>query len=247
MESHYTYLDGVIEPVSEIATGSQKMVIATLVALFFVALGVAFRRHFQLAQTSKDALIPPKKINTFWFFDLLMETFVKYHDSVVGKANRKHIPFTASIFFFIFSLNLLGLIPGMPAATTTVWLNVGMALVVFIHFNWNGVREHGVAGYLKHFMGPVWWIAPLIFVLEILSTCLRILTLNLRLYWNISADHIVLSVFTKIMNIEFFPIYGALAFPFYGIGLFVAFMQAFIFTTLTMVYILLATEHGEEH
>lgn len=252
-QGHYTYLDEILPQVSsttleysEVISGAQKMIMAAIVALAFIYLGSLFRKRFTAARESKEGLIPPKKVSLFWFFDLIMETFIRYHDSVVGKENRKFAPFTASIFFFILILNLIGLIPGMPAATTTVWLNVGMALVVFVHFNWQGVREHGAVGYLKHFMGPLWFIAPFIFVLEIFGTCLRVLTLNLRLYWNITADHIVLGLFTDLVNLGF-PVYGLLAFPFYGLGLFVSFMQAFIFTTLTMVYILLATEHGEEH
>jgi F-type H+-transporting ATPase subunit a len=88
----------------------------------------------------------------------------------------------------------------------------------------------------------VWWLAFLIFPLEILGTFLRILTLNLRLYWNISADHIVLGLFTDLVPVVVPVIFLAL-------GTFVCFMQAFVPTILTMIYILLATQHeeGEEH
>ena len=149
------------------------------------------------------------------------------------------MPFTASLFLFLLAANLLGLVPGMPAITTTVWVNVGMALVVFLYFNYLGIKEHGLLSYLKHFCGPVWLLAWFIFPLEIFSTCLRVLTLNLRLYWNINADHEVLNIFTNLI--------GPFAAPFYVMGVFVCFMQAFIFTTLTMVYILLATQHEEGH
>ena len=114
-----------------------------------------------------------------------------------------------------------------------------MALVVFLLFNWAGVREQGVLSYLKHFCGPVIFVAPLVFPLEILSTCLRILTLNMRLYWNISADHLVLATFTDLTKYVV-PV------AFYAMGAFVCFMQAFVFGTLTMIYILFAVQHEEE-
>jgi F-type H+-transporting ATPase subunit a len=138
-------------------------------------------------------------------------------------------------------MNLIGLIPGMVSPTTTVSVNVAIALIVFLSFNYYGIREQGLVNYLKHFAGPVWWLAPLLFPLEILSAVLRVLTLNLRLYWNITADHIVLGVFTELTKYVV-PVI------FYGLGTFVCFMQAFVFTTLTMVYIFLAVDHGaEEH
>ncbi len=187
----------------------------------------------------EQAIIPSESITGLAFADFFVEAFLRHHDSVLGVHNRKYVPFTGAIFIFLLISNLLGLVPGMPAITTTVWVNVGLALVVFCYFNYMGVREHGVFGYLKHFWGPVWWLGFLIFPLEILSTVLRVLTLNLRLYWNISADHIVLETFADLAG------QLLLAVPFYALGTFVCFMQAFVFTTLTMVYILLATAHAE--
>jgi F-type H+-transporting ATPase subunit a len=178
-------------------------------------------------------------MSLFGVFDLFIEAFVKYHDNILGKSNRKYISFSASIFLFVFLSNLLGLFPGMAAITTTVWVNVAIALVVFIYFNAKGIEVNGWIGHLKHFCGPLWWLAWFMFPIELLGAVLRILTLNLRLYWNINADHLVLGIFT-----DQFKIMGSF---FYGLGLFVSFMQAFIFTTLTMVYILLSVQHSEKH
>ena len=102
------------------------------------------------------------------------------------------------------------------------------------------MKENGLINYLKHFCGPVPALAILIFPVEIISTTLRILTLNLRLYWNISADHMVMSGFVD-------QVFGPSGIVIYVLALFVSFMQAFIFTTLSMVYILLAVQHEEEH
>ncbi|MCI5065195.1 F0F1 ATP synthase subunit A [bacterium] len=251
MEGHYTYFDHIIPQfqdgaVVEFAADHQKGIAAIVIALVLVVVGKVCVQQRVTASASLPAgdpnakVIPGKKPSFFGFLDFLMESFVYYHDSVAGKENRKYAPFTASIFFFVFFLNLLGLIPGMPAATTTVWLNVAMALIVFIYFNVEGMKEHGVVNYLKHFAGPLWWLAPLMFCIEIISVCLRVLTLNLRLYWNITADHMVLGIFSDLLP----PV---LASPFYILGLFVSFMQAFVFATLTMIYIVLATQHEEDH
>jgi F-type H+-transporting ATPase subunit a len=174
--------------------------------------------------------------------DVLIEGFVSFQDSILGKEGRKYLPLTATIFFYVLVLNLVGLIPGMPAPTTSVWTTVPVALLIFFGFNYYGIKELGVFKYFKHFAGPVSWLAFIIFPLEILGTFLRILTLNLRLYWNVSADHIVLGLFTDLVPVVV-PV------VFYALGTFVCFMQAFVPTILTMIYILLATQHeeGEAH
>lgn len=238
MERHYTYFHFLF-PGGYDSFGSslEKLVIAAALGASIVIVTAIASSPIRSGK-SLDQLIVPGKFSLFSFFDLLVEKFVSFHDGILGKENRKYVPFCGSVFFFVLFSNLLGLIPGMPAITTTAWVNVGLALVVFVAFNYLGIREHGLVGYLKHFAGPIWWLAPLFFVVEIFSTCLRIVTLNLRLYWNISADHLILGTFTDMVPVV--PI------VFYGMGTFVCFMQAFIFTVLTMIYILLATQHGEE-
>lgn len=234
MESHFTYLSPLVE-----SADAQKFIAALALGTGLVFL--AQKNAKKIATAGVDSLVVPSPApSAFGLFDFFMEAFISFHDSILGKKNRKYAPLCGSIFLFVFCSNLLGLVPGMPAITTTVWVNVGLAMVVFFAFNMYGIRASGVKGYLAHFCGPIAWLAWLIFPLEILSTTLRILTLNLRLYWNISADHIVMGVFTKL-------IYGV-PIVFYLMGTVVAFMQAFVFTILTMIYILLATSHGDhEH
>ena len=235
MASHYNYLSHL--PLSD---DGQKF--AAAIALGCIILFLTKRASSRISNEAgiKSSLVPQSGLSLFSFFDIFVDSFVKYQDSILGKENRKYLPICGGVFVYVLFANLLGLIPGMPAITTTVWVTVGLALVAFFSFNYYGIKEHGVWGYLKHFAGPVWWLAALMFPLEILSTLLRILTLNLRLYWNITADHIVLGVFTEMTKVVV-PV------VFYGLGTFVCFMQAFIFSTLTMVYILLASQHEEGH
>lgn len=242
MEGHYTYFNHLISPSIPHAAEWQKFSLAIILGLSLVLLGRLASRRLATSGAESSSIVPEERISLFGFFDFFIEGFIKFSDSVLGKEGRKYIPFTGTVFLYILASNLIGLIPGMPALTTTVWVNVGMALVVFMFFNSVGVKEHGFIGYLKHFCEPVLFLAPFLFPLEVFSAVLRILTLNLRLYWNISADHMVVDIFTSLLG-PIFPI------PLYVLGIFVCFMQAFIFTTLTMVYILLASrhEHGEEH
>lgn len=233
---HYTYLTPILPE-----ENLQKLVMAAAVGAGLYLIGRACSARLQSAQGVEQSIVPSSNITLFGFFDLFVEGFTKLYDSILGKENRKHLPFVGSIFLFIFAANVISLIPGVPASTTTVWVNVAMALTVFVYFNYQGVKAHGLLGYLRHFCGPS-GLSPFLavcvglfmFPVEIISTCLRILTLNLRLYWNVTADHLVLEIFTGLTS------YVAPA-PFYVLGLFVSLMQAFIFTVLTMVYIQLAT------
>jgi len=241
--AHYTYFQHLVSDANV-----EKLALAGAVSAAMIVLGLFVKAKLSNPTKIKDCVVPNgSRITPFGLVDFFFETWVKFQDGMIGKEGRKHAPFTASIFLFILLSNLLGLIPGFAAITTTVWINVGMAFVVFTYFNVVGVKEQGPGGYLKHFAGPVWWLAPFIFCLEIMSMCLRVLTLNLRLYWNISADHIVLNALTDIIPF-------AVPIPFFALGTFVAFMQAFVFSLLTMVYIKFASHqehqdasHGDGH
>jgi F-type H+-transporting ATPase subunit a len=239
MQAHYTYLGEIIKD-----HDAQEFITALAVGALILALGFILSSSLRRSPSDgssevKKRVVPSRKLSLFGIVDLLVESFVGYQDQIMGKENRRYASFTGSVFMFILFTNLLGLVPGMAAATTSVWVNVGMAIAVFIYFNYLGVREHGLFNYLKHFWGPVFIMGFILFPVEIISVVLRVLTLNLRLYWNIEADHAVLGIFTELA--------GFFAFPIYTLGVFVSFMQALIFTTLTMVYILLAVSHEEEH
>lgn len=191
--------------------------------------------------TANAVLLPEDKLTARGIYELLGSFILQLGDNVMGKENRKFLPFVAALFTYIFFLNLLGLVPGFIAPTHALTFNLGVALVVFVAYNAWGVREHGVLAYLKHFCGPVWWMAPLLFVIEIVSHVVRPISLSLRLFGNMTGDHLVLGIFTQLTQ-YIIPVI------FYFLGLFVCFMQAFVFTLLTMVYIRfsVAHEHSED-
>jgi F-type H+-transporting ATPase subunit a len=237
MEHHYTYLNslGFTDP------SQQGLITAVAAGIALLYIGAKSARALSRKRNLhgvERGVIPDEKITAPAFFDFFVETFVSFQDSILGKDKRKYLPLTATVFLYVFTINIIGLIPGVPAATTTVWITVPVALLIFICFNYYGIKEQGLWHYLKHFAGPVWWLAWFILPLELFGTVLRILTLNLRLYWNISADHMVLGIFSELVPF-LVPVI------FYALGTFVCFMQAFVPTVLTMIYIMLATQHEE--
>jgi len=133
----------------------------------------------------------------------------------------------------------LGLIPGFLPPTDNINTNLAIALTVFVYYHIMGIKAHGVKNYLKHFMGPILWLGPLMIVIELIGHCVRPISLSLRLFGNITGDHLVLGIFSGLVPILVPVVFMAL-------GLFVSFIQAFVFSLLSMIYINLATAH-EEH
>jgi F-type H+-transporting ATPase subunit a len=142
----------------------------------------------------------------------------------------------ATIFIFIASMNLIGLIPAFESPTMVIYVPAGLAVWTFFYFNVAGFRTNGL-GYLKHFMGPIWWMAPMMFLIEIISLFIRPLSLSVRLYGNMFAGEQVTLVFVNMTKF-IIPVI------FMGLHVFVALVQAYVFTMLTMIYMAGATAHG---
>lgn len=172
---------------------------------------------------------------------------------VIGEGFKKHIPFLATLFFFILVANVVGLIPGAKAATGTISITWALALVSFIYFNFYGFKELGFFRYMKSFApagvpGP---IVPVIWLLEFISMLIRVLTLAVRLYGNMLAGHMVLAVFsiatTVFIQTAVFSMNLAVGLPaiawffllffMYAMETLVAFIQAYVFTILSSSYI----------
>ena len=178
----------------------------------------------------------------------------------VGHGYKKHIPFLATLFFFILIANFVGLIPGAKAATGTISVTWALAIISFVYFNYWGVKAKGGWGYIKSIApaGLPIIMVPIIWFFETLSLCLRALTLAFRLYGNMFAGHMVLGIFAiltsvfttyAIQNAEYLIALPSIAWLLFLILMYcleclVAFLQAYVFTTLSAVYISLATsEH----
>jgi F-type H+-transporting ATPase subunit a len=151
-------------------------------------------------------------------------------DDVVGHGGKKYLHFFATIFFFILLCNLIGLIPSLESPTMFTPVPLGCALAAFVYYNLMGLRAQGVWGYAKHFAGPMPLLAPLMIPIELFSHAGRLLSLTARLYANMFAGEQVTLVFMSLIPL-------AVPVIFMGLHIFVAFLQAFVFTLLTMSYV----------
>jgi len=157
-------------------------------------------------------------------------------EQVIGHGYERFQAFVTCIGLFIVLNNLIGLIPGITTPTSQPVVPLGLAVLTFLYYNFYGLRTHGLAGYLKQFAGPVWWMAPLLFPVEIISRLARMMSLTIRLYANmLASDLLALICFSLI----------PLAAPtiFLGLHFFVALIQAYVFMLLSMIYLAMAVSH----
>jgi F-type H+-transporting ATPase subunit a len=202
-------------------------------------LATAYIARRQLADAA-DAALPDGTFTARNIVEIFVEGFTSLVEGVVGKDARLYAPFYGALFLFILCCNLIGLLPGFVPPTSNANTTLGLGITSFVAFNYFGFRRHGAA-YLKHFLGPIWWLVPLMLPLELIDVLLRPITLNLRLLMNMFADHLVLDIFTDLTRV-IVPV------VFYMLGTFVSIVQAFVFTLLSLVYVALAVGgHDEEH
>jgi F-type H+-transporting ATPase subunit a len=173
-----------------------------------------------------------------------LEMVVSFLRDLVGETigDKKipaYLPIIGTLFLFIAMGNLFGLFYFLQPPTGALSTTVTLAVISFVYFNVQGIREQGLGGYLKHFMGPLLAIAPLFFVIEIIGTFARILSLSLRLFMNIFGEHTTTGVFASLVPI-------VVPWPMMALGIFTALLQAYVFSLLSAVYIASAVEH-EEH
>lgn len=217
------------------AVGVEYYHVATLAIVTVATIGIGIMARASLGK-GDVAVLPADKFSLRGIMEMLTEMMSGLADMVIGEHGKHYVPFFTSVFFFIVFNNLVGMIPGMTPATENINTTFGFGILMFLFYNFQGVKENGPLAYLKHFMGPVIFLAPLMFVIEIVSHLVRPFSLGLRLANVMMGDHTVLSVFLDLVPIGV-PI------PFYVMGLFVCFVQAFVFTLLSMVYVAFAIAH----
>ncbi len=171
------------------------------------------------------------------FFEVLVSGLEEFMCENIGEEGRWLLPLACTIFLFIFASNLSGLIPGFFPPTASLNTTAACALVVVIFTHMIGVKYHG-AKYVKHFMGPVWWMVPLIMPIEIIGHVARILSLSFRLFGNMMGHELVLAILFGLAGAFFAPL------PIMALGIFVAFVQAFVFFLLSIIYFSGAMEHA---
>jgi F-type H+-transporting ATPase subunit a len=155
---------------------------------------------------------------------------------LIGHHYQEYLPYLITLGLFILISNLLGIIPGLESPTGKTVVPLGCALTTWVYYHVQGLRKNGPIGYVKHFMGPVWWLAILMFPIEVFSHLARILSLTVRLFANMFAGEMVTLVFFSLLPIGIPVIFEAL-----HIG--VSFIQTYIFVLLACVYLGEATAH----
>jgi len=191
----------------------------------------------------EDAIVPSGGFSALNLFELVMEMLAGVMRDIIGKDYKRHLPFVSSLCMFILFSNLLGLIPGFVPPTDNLNTTLACGLCVFVYFNIQGFKAHGI-GHLTHMANPlgVWWgwfLAPLMFPVELVGILVRPFSLAIRLAGNMIGDHKVLLAFAGIMPL-FLPL------PFFILGLLVGLIQTAVFCILTCVYISLHTQE-ESH
>jgi F-type H+-transporting ATPase subunit a len=166
--------------------------------------------------------------------ELVVGGLLSFMERVMGHRAKAHLPVIGGIVLFIVSANLLGIIPGLFSATANINITAGCAISIFLYYQYIGFRRHGLA-YIKQFTGPIWWLAPLMLPIELISHVIRPFTLALRLFANMMGHEIVLIILTLLV-----PIIAPL--PIVLLGIFVGFIQGFVFMLLSMIYIAGAEE-----
>jgi F-type H+-transporting ATPase subunit a len=199
-----------------------------------ILIGLSLAARFSLKKTAPTGLQN--------FLETIVGALEDFVVDIMGPEGRPYLPLIGSLFLFILVCNLQGLVPGFDSPTANINTTLALALVAFSTTHYIGLKRHGV-GYVKHFMGPMWVLAPLMLPIELVSHLARVISLTFRLFGNMIAKHKLLLVLALLA-----PYIAPV--PILGLGLLVAFVQAGVFTLLTMLYLsgsIEAAHLGGEH
>jgi F-type H+-transporting ATPase subunit a len=221
--------------------GAEPLAASLAVMLVIVFLALLTR---QALANRELAVIPEETLTLRTFFEVWVGYWYGLMRDMMGpKRAKRYFPLVGSLSVFIIFGNVLGLIPGFTPPTSNWNITMGCAVVVFIMFNYYGLKENGM-GYVKHLCGPWlgWPFVPvniLLLVVETFSLCMRPLTLSIRLMLNMAVDHLLVTIALGMVTL-FLPV------PVLVLSTLVCIVQVLVFCILTSIYITLATEH-EDH
>jgi F-type H+-transporting ATPase subunit a len=199
---------------------------AWVIILLLVGLGFMASKSLKMVPTGGQNV-----------FEMVITGIEDFMIGITGEEGRFMFPLIASLGFFILFSNYLGMIPGFFSPTANINTTAACALIVVTMTHVLGVKFHGVK-YVKHFMGPVWWLTPLIMPIELIGHAARVLSLSIRLFGNVFGEELVLGILFFLAGLYMAPL------PMMVLGLFTGFIQAFIFCLLSMMYFAGAIEHA---
>ena len=210
--------------------------LTTLSACIGVVLLIGF--FLQRGLRGTDGVVPDETLTLRNALEILLEGVVSLMRDVIGSEWPRYMPLVGTLGFFILVSNLMGMVPLVANPTSFVETNLAWALLSVTTYHYAGIRHHG-SHYVAHFFPGPWWLWVIMFPVELATHASRILSLTVRLTANMFADHTLIAVFLSLPVVGFF-----VPWIFLGLGLFVAFLQAFIFMFLTMIYIGMALEEA---
>jgi F-type H+-transporting ATPase subunit a len=209
----------------------EGIVASLLTALTIGIVAVLLTRRLRRVPTRTQAAL-----------ELIYEGLHSFVRDLIGPHYRRYFPLVATLFFYIVFMNWAGLIPGWISPTANINVTAGLAVSIVLFVQYEGIRANGFIGYLKHFAGEPWWLAPMNFPLHIIGEAARVLSLTLRLFGNIFGEDVVIVIllFLGVMFTGFLPFQA----PMVLFAVFTGFVQALVFTILTCIYLSLATSHA---
>uniref|UniRef100_A0A7C3Z0R2 ATP synthase subunit a n=1 Tax=Desulfobacca acetoxidans TaxID=60893 RepID=A0A7C3Z0R2_9BACT len=197
-----------------------------LIMLTLLGLGYLASRSVSLVPTGAQNV-----------FELIVGSLEEFMVEITGEEGRAFFPYIGTVFLFILVCNLIGLLPGFFSPTANINTPLALALCTFVFTHYLGIKYHG-AKYIKHFLGPIPWLAPLFFPIEIIGHTARVLSLTLRLFGNIMGEDLVLAILLLLAGKFLAPL------PMMFLAVFTSAVQAFIFTLLSMMYFAGSMEHA---
>jgi len=228
MEHHYYFLNEILGVfgLKHFAHDYQPVIHSWLIMLIMIVGAFFLARGIQM--------LPRKGQN---FLEFIVESLENFMVNITGPEGRAFFPFIATIFLYIFVCNLIGLVPGFFSPTASLNTTLSMAICTFILTHSIGIKFHG-AKYIKHFLGPSWALAPVFFIIELISHFARVLSLSVRLFGNIFGKEKVLGILFGLWGLYLAPL------PMLFLGVLVSFIQAVVFMLLSIIYFSIAMEEA---
>jgi F-type H+-transporting ATPase subunit a len=215
----------ILAPLHISEAGADAIVYTWLIMAGLVLLSIAATKRLQSVPSGLQNFM---EVVVGGIENMLVET--------MGEKGKPFFPLIATLAVFILVSNLIGLVPGFFPPTANINTTAACAVVVFVATHYVGLKEHG-AGYIKHFLGPIAWLAPMMFFIEVIGHFSRVISLTLRLFGNMNGHELVLIIFFGLA-----PFLVPL--PMMLMGVLVSFIQAFVFMLLAMIYIQGSLEHA---
>ena len=218
-----------IEPKNPQSPVPDYIVMVIIVAILLIVLLGLGARKLSLVPSSRQS-----------FLETILQTFEGVLTDIIGESGKRYLPMIGTIGLFIFTSNMIGLVPGFMSPTSKLNVTAGCALAVFVYYHWQGMKAQGPLRYLKHFTGPIPALAPLLLPIEVISHFSRPVSLSLRLFGNIFAEELLIVIIASIVPF-------ILPLPFMAVAIFTAVIQSFVFVLLACIYIAGAVAQEEEH